>query len=1200
MDGGVKRRLRNSTGSGRDIPSKGAKDSIQFGDPLSASTPPRPSRGVSNKSFNPSPSTRSRWQAVRSSPSAQSEPAQPPPTSTSVPLGLISVRSISVASTEDASEIIVKTGAAETTSSEESMVSTPLGTDSPPLMEDPLPTLKPSMSAMVEEDAGPSCSRCMSELSDQSELSSVPSSLSSKATTPIDLDRPEPPVPPVPPAPEASEASETSKPLAPSPEPVWEEPQPSPETVRPLESVQPPPPQPAPRPAKFRIKYGQNKKYDLRPRTSIPTDVSTQEYAIQCIAAAESSRLNPYALHPDEYLMLRDHISQAQITTYLNLRNGILRLWVRNPTFVLTREEAIGCAKDSRWFDVASVCFDWLVREGYINFGCCEVRPLRSRPGAAGAPSKQKTIVVIGAGLSGLGCARQLQGLFAQYARRFRERGELLPKVVVLEGRSRIGGRVYSRPFRTAPPVQGDGPRRRYTAEMGGMIITGFDRGNPINILIRGQLGLGCHALRSDLNLVNIYDTNGKPFDSDRDMLIDKLYNHCIERVAEYKWKLPLPKLLEGKRDLIDEGKDSWAEVHKTISYVEETAAAQPQAPSVAEQNIAPRVDLVPVSSDRATGRVHLEPGTPAAHKAAHTVKLLGWNLKQGVDDDADIDIGPAVNAPDATFGSVLDETIMQFKDIVDLNSQDMRMFNWHVANLEYSNATNVHQLSLRGWDIDMGNEWEGKHTMVVGGYQSLALGLAEIPSPLDIQYKKVVKTIRKTSSDEGSIPAEEQHGYKIELEDGTNIDADYVVNTIPLGVLKHGDITFDPPLPSWKSDAIDRLGFGVLNKVVLVYDQPFWEEDKDIFGVLRAPQSRSSLHPKDYSSGRGRFFQWFNVTNTSGMPTLLALMAGDAAFDTEKTPNDDLVAEATEVLRSIFGQSVPQPRESIITRWASDRFARGSYSSAGPGMQLEDYDLMSRPIDRLYFAGEHTSATHPATVHGAYMSGLRAAAEVLNDMLGPIEVQTPLIVPKETGTTSSLLKRKSTADQVRDPQKEAEDAWQLQLWEHQWSVLGDHPLEPAKVATKAHLLFSKANIEAARQRCLEGRRPGKGPPTAHEVRAMAGKMWNAASEEERRPFIDQVATLKEAYVKAMAEYSEKSAEWNKRALEIAVEFEKKNPKPTADANAIVGPSSLEEDVKASIPAAAPPAVEEAGHQAKKPAVEKVNMKEDGDVDMTG
>ncbi len=69
----------------------------------------------------------------------------------------------------------------------------------------------------------------------------------------------------------------------------------------------------------------------MRPKVSVPPDSAPQEYAMQCVAAAESSRLNPYALHQDEYLMLRDHISHAQVTTYLNIRNGILRLWGEKP-----------------------------------------------------------------------------------------------------------------------------------------------------------------------------------------------------------------------------------------------------------------------------------------------------------------------------------------------------------------------------------------------------------------------------------------------------------------------------------------------------------------------------------------------------------------------------------------------------------------------------------------------------------------------------------------------------------------------------------------------------------------------------------------------------------------------------------------------------------------------------------------------------
>ena len=46
--------------------------------------------------------------------------------------------------------------------------------------------------------------------------------------------------------------------------------------------------------------------------------------------------------------------------------------------------------------------------------------------------------------------------------------------------------------------------------------------------------------------------------------------------------------------------------------------------------------------------------------------------------------------------------------------------------------------------------------------------------------------------------------------------------------------------------------------------------------------------------------------------------------------------------------------------------------------MQPADRTSVAAPVSgRLFFAGEHTSAQYPATVHGAYMSGLAAAASV-------------------------------------------------------------------------------------------------------------------------------------------------------------------------------------------------------------------------------
>lgn len=841
--------------------------------------------------------------------------------------------------------------------------------------------------------------------------------------------------------------------------------------------------------------------------------------------------------------MLRDHISHTQVTTYLNVRNGILRLWVRNPQIPVTREEAVGCAKDPRWFDVASVCFDWLVRNGYINFGCVEIRPSRKHSKQYGVlEGKRKTVVVIGAGMSGLGCARQLEGLFLHYTKKFRALGEEPPRVVIFEGRDRIGGRVYSRAFKSKPKeTPGGFEGKRYTAEMGGMIITGFERGNPLNVLVRGQLGLGYHFLRPETTL---YDSSGKPVDLTRDQLVENLYNDCLDRVSEYKFKQPTSKLIEGNRDLIDEGKDSSAETHKTIRQTEESAAAQPYAAPVSEQNIAPQVNLVPVSTDRATGKIHTEPGTPGALKAAHKAKMIGWTLKQGVSDDADLNIETATKEPAATLGSVTDKVIAQYRDLLDLTAQDFRLMNWHIANLEYSNATNYHQLSLQGWDIDAGNEWEGSHSMVVGGYQSVPRGLMHLPTPLDVRQKSPVNKITYTA-DSTTGPA------TISCEDGSTIEADFVVSTIPLGVLKHGNVKFEPPLPSWKSDAVERLGFGVLNKVILVYKEPFWDEDRDIFGVLRNPTNRHSLEQKDYAPQRGRFFQWFNVTRTSGLPVLIALMAGDAGFDTEQTCNDDLVAEATHILRSVYGSRVPNPVEAVVTRWASDKFARGSYSSAGPSMVADDYDTMARPIGNLFFAGEHTSGTHPATVHGAYLSGLRAASEVVNAMLGPIPVPTPLILPKDYASSTLLGKRKAsslegtsifTAATAKDPARARLEAYETRVWEHITSQLGPRPLPPTKPATNAYIFYSRTHYEDARERLEAGRRPGKGKPSANEVRVMSAKMWRDAPEAEKKPYLDMAEEQKKTFAEALEEFREKAAEWDEKAAVVKENWTRENP----------------------------------------------------------
>ncbi|RFU36067.1 hypothetical protein B7463_g279, partial [Scytalidium lignicola] len=891
-------------------------------------------------------------------------------------------------------------------------------------------------------------------------------------------------------------------------------------------------------------------KYDVRPKVSIPTDIAPSEYARQCIAAAEASRLNPYSLHPEEHSMLRSHLSHQQVTTYLNIRNGILRLWTRNPLIGVMRDEAIGCAKDARWFDVAVICHEWLVRRGYINYGCLEQTPIgtdtkKKQPGKR----KQKTVAVIGAGMSGLGCARQLEGLFSQFEDRFHEMGEEIPRVVVLEGRDRIGGRVYSRALKSKPKqssILGQGSR--CTAEMGGMIITGFDRGNPLNIIVRGQLALPYHALRPD---TTIYDATGRPVDINRDQYAEKLFNYILDRVSEYKFKVEPPPLIDGDRDLLDAGRDPNLEGSKSILEVEEGSPMGSQSPSKPQPPAGAEVQLIPVSSDRLTGRAHMEPGIHAVHTAAYKAQEIGWLLRPGVGIECDLDLEPAVRGKDATLGSVFDEAIRQYTRIVDFTPLDLRLINWHVANLEYSNATTCNKLSLGGWDLDAGNEWEGKHTMVTGGYQQVPRGLLNCPQPLNIRKNSAVKKITYSPEDPTSS--------KITFSNGEIIEADYVVSTLPLGVLKQHELEFEPPLPDWKMGAIKRIGFGTLNKVILVYNEPFWDPKRDIFGTLRNPPDRFSLDQKEYFSKRGRFFQWFNCTNTAGLPTLIALMAGDAAFYTEKATNEALVSEATDVLKSVFGSTVPNPVEAVVTRWGHDQFAYGSYSYTGPNFQPDDYEVMAKPVGNLFFAGEHTCGTHPATVHGAYISGIRAASEVLEAMIGPIQISEPLVPPKDS---NSAKRKAGTPQGQQDPKQAQLEAYEMEIWNTIYSAIGERPWRPANNYANPYRMYSKDKWEEAKAKCEEGRRPGKGRPIQNEVKKMVTKMWKETSESEKAPYNEKAAIQKKAYTTALAEFNEKSAKWDRDALAIREEYVKAHPMVTGPEETLDSPARRDRKAK--------------------------------------
>ena len=881
-----------------------------------------------------------------------------------------------------------------------------------------------------------------------------------------------------------------------------------------------------------------------RAKSSIPPRLTPSEYASQCSTAAENSRLNPFQLHEDEHKLLQHTLCQLHVTVYLNIRNGILRLWARNPSVSVSLEEAIGCTKDERWTRLACFAYEWLVRRGYINFGCIEA-PLSTKASRARrGTTSQETIVVIGGGMAGLSTARQLTNLFHHFP------DQAPPKVIVLEGRSRVGGRIYSHPLSSMRSTVLN-PEQRPTAEMGAHIIVGFERGNPLDAIIRGQLALDYHLLR---DLSTLYDVDGSPVNGASDAMIERLYNDVLDRTGQYRVKQTIKKTAQGDKDLIEGGREPPDEDSITIKQYEEATAS-----GTIDQWLSKKKSRrhgaghKAAKGDKSTEEVDADMETKTQLPAAQAAKEFGFMLRSVTRSEETLELDELASKQYQSLGKVMTSGIEQYQHFLDLKPYALRLINWHFANLEYANAANVDKLSLKGWDQDIGNEFEGEHAQIVGGYQQVPRALWRHPFPIDVRINKAVKSVRYSA-------AGKQGKATVTCEDGESFEADKVVFAAPLGVLKEQSIQFDPPLPQWKRDSIRRMGFGLLNKIVLVFDKPFWDTERDMFGLLRAPRRGDGYYQTDYKEGRGQFYLFWNCIDTSGLPVLIALMAGESAYEAERTPDAELTAQCLKQLRNVFGrENVPHPVETIVTRWGSDRFARGTYSYVAAEARPGDYDLIAAPISNLFFAGEATIATHPATVHGAYLSGLRAAHEVYESMVGPIAIPPVLVPPatKSLATFTRPIDLITKDDHVIQPPKRKGDpvvplgtftrpvketnnalheAWDAAMWVRIYDDIGPPPIKPQKLNINSFLLYSSEHWEEVKTRLTEQRLKNNKRPKQSErdqVRVELGRMWAALTEEEKKKYTEQTTRNREENDRAFKEWSVKAADWDRRTWEV-------------------------------------------------------------------
>jgi len=308
--------------------------------------------------------------------------------------------------------------------------------------------------------------------------------------------------------------------------------------------------------------------------------------------------------------------------------------------------------------------------------------------------------------------------------------------------------------------------------------------------------------------------------------------------------------------------------------------------------------------------------------------------LKNAQDRNADISIRQAI-----------EPLMRQF----DESSEAYRFINFALgASVEQEYSGSAAQLSA-SW-YGSAKEFGGGDVFFVQGFRVVTEFLAK---GLNIQLDQAVREVQWQQSPVRVVTQKSE------------FVADHVVVTLPLGVLQARSVRFTPELPKAKQNAIAKLGMGVLNKCYLRFPEAFWPADVDWLEYIPARH--------------GEWTEWVSFKRSANVPILLGFNAADRGRAIEQMSDAQIVASAMQTLKTMFGAKIPNPIDYQLTRWASDPFALGSYSFNRVGSTPKMRKELAAPLGAaVSFAGEATEDNYFGTAHGAYMSGLRAARNIL------------------------------------------------------------------------------------------------------------------------------------------------------------------------------------------------------------------------------
>ena len=229
----------------------------------------------------------------------------------------------------------------------------------------------------------------------------------------------------------------------------------------------------------------------------------------------------------------------------------------------------------------------------------------------------------------------------------------------------------------------------------------------------------------------------------------------------------------------------------------------------------------------------------------------------------------------------------------------------------------------------------------VGGGNQRIALRLAErLPGAVHLGVP-----VRAVAWSAG--------GVRVAVE-GAELDAEACLLAVPASVM--GRIGFDPPLPAWKAEALERVVYGHAAKLFVP--------------LRRVPEPSAVLSVPDH------YWTWTARGLDGAVQPVVSAFAGSAPALAALG-----VAAGPATWRRRLATLRPDlalDRGAVLSTWDDDPWIEAAYSTRTPAFRPGDPDLLARPVGPLHFAGEHTAGPWSGLMEGALHSGHRAATELL------------------------------------------------------------------------------------------------------------------------------------------------------------------------------------------------------------------------------